>query len=100
MLNILILGIFLAGSVSSHSILEGQVNNYAQCPFTNAVETGRIKNPELKETSGLVASHKNYGVFYAIQDSQNPDPVYTINQEGDSLGNYSTIKKSIFLQFF
>ena len=62
--------------------------DYAQCPFTNAIETGRIKDPELKETSGLVASHKNYGVFYAIQDSLNPDPVYAINQEGDLLGIY------------
>ena len=88
MLNLIIFGIFLAGRVSSHAILKKGAQSYAQCPFTNAVETGRIKDPELKETSGLVASHKNYGVFYAIQDSLNPDPVYAINQEGDLLGKY------------
>merc|ERR1712141_318492 len=73
---------------SCNVLWQGSVKNYAQCPFTNAVETGRIKDPELKATSGLVASHKNYGVFYAIQDSLNPDPVYAINQEGDLLGRF------------
>ena len=92
MLNLIIFGFLFAGRVSSNAILQGAVQNYAQCPFTNAVETGRIKDPELKETSGLVASHKNYGVFYAIQDSLNPDPVYAINQEGDLLGNYCIIR--------
>ena len=34
----------------------------------------------------MVASHKYPGVFYAVQDSSNPDPVYAINKEGDLLG--------------
>ena len=84
--SILVLSLFLVGRVSTKSLWERTLKDYGQCPFTNAVETGRIKDSELKETSGLVASHKNYGVFYAIQDSLNPDPVYAINQEGDLLG--------------
>ena len=84
--NFVTISFFLVGCVSSNSIWKEKLQDYGQCPFTNAVETGRIKDPELKETSGLVASHKNYGVFYAIQDSLNPDPVYAINQEGDLLG--------------
>merc|ERR1719270_1473040 len=80
--SILVVSLFLVSRVSSKSLWERTLNDYGQCPFTNAVETGRIKDSELKETSGLVASHKNYGVFYAIQDSLNPDPVYAINQEG------------------
>ena len=86
--GLLLFSLFLLGRVSSKSLWERTIKEYGQCPFTNAVETGRIKDPELKETSGLVASHKNYGVFYAIQDSLNPDPVYAINQEGDLLGTY------------
>ena len=66
--NLLTISFFLIGFVSSNSIWKGTMQDYGQCPITNAVETGRIKDPELKETSGLVASHKNYGVFYAIQD--------------------------------
>ena len=84
--SILVLSLFLVSRVSTKSLWERTLKDYGQCPFTNAVETGRIKDSELKETSGLVASHKNYGVFYAIQDSLNPDPVYAINQEGDLLG--------------
>ena len=81
-----VLFVTIVSGVSANVIWKENVKDYGQCPFTNAVETGRIKSDELKETSGLVASHKNYGVFYAIQDSQNPDPVYAINQEGDLLG--------------
>merc|ERR550539_1568781 len=88
MLNLIIFGFLFAGRVSSNAILQGAVQNYAQCPFTNAVETGRIKDPELKETSGLVASRKYRDVFYAIQDSLNPDPVYALNPEGDLLGRF------------
>jgi len=86
--SIIVFSLFLVSRVSSKSLWERTLKDYGQCPFTNAVETGRIKDSELKETSGLVASHKNYGVFYAIQDSLNPDPVYAINQEGDLLGRF------------
>ena len=85
-LSILAISLFLVGRVSSNALWRRTLKDYGQCPFTNAVEEGRIKDPELKETSGLVQSHKNYGVFYAIQDSLNPDPVYAINKEGDLLG--------------
>ena len=72
--------------MSTHVLLQSKVQDYAQCAFTNAIETGKIQEDALKETSGLVASHKHPGVFYAIQDSQNPDPVYALNQEGELLG--------------
>ena len=87
-LSILAISLFLVGRVSSNALWRRTLKDYGQCPFTNAVEEGRIKDPELKETSGLVQSHKNYGVFYAIQDSLNPDPVYAINKEGDLLGEF------------
>ena len=95
-LRILAISLFLVGRVSSNALWRRTLKDYGQCPFTNAVEEGRIKDPELKETSGLVQSHKNYGVFYAIQDSLNPDPVYAINKEGDLLGECN---KNIYYLF-
>ena len=85
-LSLIVISLVLVGSVSTNFIWGKGHRNHELCPYTNAVEVGREKDHELKETSGLVASHKNPGVFYAIQDSLNPDPVYAINKEGDLLG--------------
>jgi len=79
---------YLTPRCSCNVLWQSSIKDYGQCPFTNAVETGRIKDPELKETSGLVASRKYRDVFYAIQDSLNPDPVYALNPEGDLLGRF------------
>ena len=85
-LSFLVLSMVLVGRVSTNLIWGKGHRNHGLCPYTNAAEVGREKDHELKETSGLVASHKNPGVFYAIQDSLNPDPVYAINKEGDLIG--------------
>ena len=85
-LKLLTIFTYLVTRCSCNVLWQSSIKDYGQCPFTNAVETGRIKDPELKETSGLVASRKYRDVFYAIQDSLNPDPVYALNPEGDLLG--------------
>ena len=94
----MILSLVLVRRVSTNLILGKGHRNHEDCPFTNAVEAGREKDHELKETSGLVASHKNPGIFYAIQDSLNPDPVYAINKQGDLLGMlYKTVNIFLFI---
>ena len=88
-LKLLTIFTYLVTRCSCNVLWQNSIKDYGQCPFTNAVETGRIKDPELKETSGLVASRKYRDVFYAIQDSLNPDPVYALNPEGDLLGEHN-----------
>ena len=58
-----------------------------QCKLNEPVETGRIQEPELVEASGMVASRKHPGVYYSVQDSQNPDYVYAFRENGESIGN-------------
>ena len=73
-------------SVSASVIVEGK-ESLPQCPINNAVETGRIQNGELREASGLVASHRHPGVYYSIQDSLSPSNVYAVNYNGVDLGS-------------
>ena len=99
-LSLVLLSLVLVRRVSTNLIWGKGHRNHEDCPYTNAVEAGREKDHELKETSGLVASHKNPGIFYAIQDSLNPDPVYAINKQGDLLGMlYKTVNIFIFINF-
>ena len=63
----------------------------SQCSIAQPVETGRIEDSELNEASGLVASHKHPGVYYAIQDSLNPDKVYSMLYNGQAIGMYTVL---------
>jgi len=65
-----------------------QKDELLQCPFNEPIIVGNIEDPELIETSGLVASHQHPGVYYSIQDSLNPSKVYVINEDGTNLGNF------------
>ena len=60
-----------------------------QCPINDPVETGRIQEQELVEASGMVASHRHPGIYYSIQDSQNPDNVYAMKYNGEAIGRYT-----------
>ena len=50
---------------------------------------GKIRN--YKELSGLVASHRNPGIFYSVEDSQNEELVYAFYENGTLLGKIWTI---------
>ena len=50
---------------------------------------GKIRN--YKELSGLVASHRNPGIFYSVEDSQNDELVYAFYENGTLLGKIWTI---------
>ena len=59
----------------------------SQCAVALPVETGQIGDPEIVEASGMVASVHNPGVYYVIQDSQNPNKVYSFLYDGEAIGN-------------
>ena len=81
------------GITNCFSLPEQPIWNFkqsvSQCSVAQPVETGRIEEPELNEASGLVASHKHPGVYYAIQDSLNPDKVYSMLYNGQAIGMYN-----------
>jgi hypothetical protein len=58
--------------------------------FGDAVFTGKLADPSLVELSGLVASRRTPGVFFAIQDSGGEDRarLYALDAEGRSLGTW------------
>lgn len=47
--------------------------------------TGRLRNRQLKELSGLAASRRHKGLLYAINDSGNSPTVYAIDETGKLL---------------
>ena len=81
------------GITNGFSLPEKPIWNFkqsvSQCSVAQPVETGRIEESELVEASGLVASHKHPGVYYAIQDSLNPDKVYSMLYNGQAIGMYN-----------
>jgi hypothetical protein len=58
--------------------------------FGDAVFTGKLADPSLIELSGLVASRRTPGVFFAIQDSGGDDRarLYALDASGRSLGTW------------
>ena len=82
--------VLLSWNVSSNVVC-----TVPQCNFKEPVKTGNIQDPELVEASGLVASRKQPGVYYSIQDSLNPDNVYALFENGQELGNPSSFTSNI-----
>ena len=94
-ISITILGYTGSGSIGvlGRVIFENK-SSLPRCPITNPIEIGRIQEPELVEASGMVASRHHPGIYYSIQDSQNPDNVYALKYNGDTLGNAKKIDTS------
>ncbi len=49
---------------------------------------GEIENKEIKESSGIAASHCNEGVFWTHNDSDDGAFLYAINVKGENLGTF------------
>ena len=79
-------GLLLVGILILVIFLFDNEEELPLCPLRDPIETGQIKDPELVEVSGLVASHKYPGVYYSIQDSLNPSKVYAMRIDGQSIG--------------
>merc|ERR1712223_1142512 len=88
-ISITILGYTGSGStgVLGGVIFENK-SSLPRCPITNPIEIGRIQEPELLEASGMGASRHHPGIYYSIQDSKNPDNVYALKYNGDTLGKF------------
>lgn len=56
--------------------------------FEPAFSAGIIKNQELQEASGLVASRQNPGQFWVINDSGNEAELFLINDKAETIHNY------------
>ena len=75
------------GLAVSEKFLLDTEESLPRCPINDPIETGRIQEAELVEASGMVASHRHPGVYYSIQDSQNPDNVYAMKYNGEAIGS-------------
>jgi hypothetical protein len=53
--------------------------------YAAAVSTGRVDDPALDEISGLVASRKNPGVLWVLEDSGNEAELYALDEDGQTL---------------
>ena len=91
-----LLGVWNGLPVSAGVVLNTE-ESLERCPFKEPRELGNIREPELRETSGMVGSKRHPGIYYAIQDSQTcecpsspiPCSVYAMRYDGEALGIYN-----------
>ena len=58
-------------------------------PYARAVLAGRIEDPDIKESSGLVASRQNSGVLWTHNDSGGEPEIYCVTLVGRSCGTWT-----------
>jgi hypothetical protein len=56
---------------------------------------GTIKPEALRECSGLVASRRHAGVFWALNDSGNPPALFAITRDGELIREYPVSAKNV-----
>jgi hypothetical protein len=56
---------------------------------------GRIAAPAISESSGLVASRKHAGVFWAHNDSGNPPSLFAVTREGELIREFAVDAKNV-----
>ena len=49
---------------------------------------GRLSDPSIRETSGIVKSRKHPGVFWIVSDSGNPPAIHAIRRDGRVLATF------------
>lgn len=60
-----------------------------ECPtFLAGVEQGRIASNQIREASGIAASHRNPGVYYLHNDSGDSARIFAIDERGRDLGTF------------
>lgn len=83
---------FATGCDFVHSNGKNKINQQNKKPFSDEFEKpkvlGTIKSKEIRESSGLVASRCNQGVFWTHNDGNNENHIYAINSQGEKLGTY------------
>ncbi|MFK7999504.1 MAG: hypothetical protein AB8H86_07900 [Polyangiales bacterium] len=66
---------------------DAQDSGPSACDEALPVRGGSIAEPDLDELSGLVASRTQPGVYFAINDSGDPD-IFAMDETGAALGRY------------
>src|SRR5206468_5329793 len=56
---------------------------------------GRISDPNIRETSGIVKSRKHAGVFWVLSDSGNPSAIHAIRRDGRVLATFSVAAPNV-----
>jgi hypothetical protein len=56
---------------------------------------GKITDPAIPESSGIVASRKHAGVYWTHNDSGNPPTLFAITREGESIRAYEVGAKNV-----
>ena len=56
---------------------------------------GKITAPALRECSGIAMSHRYPGVFWTHNDSNNPEVLYAITQNGTLLGQWHVVGRPL-----
>ena len=64
-------------------------------PAPPKFRAGTIDAPAIKESSGLVASRRHEGVFWTVNDSDNPAVLYAITLEGKLIVEYAVDAKNV-----
>jgi len=72
----------------STAIFELDISDQFSQRFSAPVNIGQIQSDELSEISGMVASIKNNGSFWVINDSGNTAKLYLIDLSGHILSSY------------
>src|SRR3954471_13095062 len=50
---------------------------------------GRLEHPPIRETSGIVASRRHPGIFWAHNDSGNPPALFAVRRDGTLVREYA-----------
>jgi hypothetical protein len=79
-------GCFTASSRSGENSSGGNSNQTSG--FSAPKVIAKIESPEIKESSGLVASRCNQGAFWTHNDSDDNSMVYAFNGKGEKLGTW------------
>ncbi|NNE97489.1 MAG: hypothetical protein HKN25_00575 [Pyrinomonadaceae bacterium] len=87
--------IFLCGIGSSCSLISSSQTDESQkngkkssARFEEPTVVGRIRSREITESSGLVASRCNEGVFWTHNDSGNGTFIFALDKKGEKLGTW------------
>jgi hypothetical protein len=85
--------LWMAFAIALHVTLTGESfgspPNAADCPtFLAGVRQGRIASKEIREASGIAASHLNPGRYYLNNDSGDRARIFAIDGRGNDLGTY------------
>ncbi|MBW2293734.1 MAG: hypothetical protein JRG94_15690 [Deltaproteobacteria bacterium] len=67
---------------------EPEVRDRACPEFASGESRGRIASNQIKEASGIAASHRNPGVYYVHNDSGDRARIFAIDETGRDLGTY------------